>query len=184
MMQLHPSFPTILFDDKDQSCRLGSSMIRWIYATWIISWRSAKLAASGRRPRCPYRPAGHVRRHRPARAGSRDATVRRERHAGSPDRVRATLQAGAQRILDAVLGSPGRHCGRLWPGLRHGYLGNHSSTPNHLTSPTSWKMSATAIQTLSLNCASPRTVSGAPAIGRRRVNGYRPIASAAKRVTY
>jgi DNA-binding transcriptional LysR family regulator len=29
MRQLHPSFPTILFDDKDQSCRLGSSMIRW-----------------------------------------------------------------------------------------------------------------------------------------------------------
>ena len=107
MGRLHPSFPTILFDDEDQSCRLGSSMARWIYATWIISWRAAKLAASPPPPAMPHRlvgrvKVGRVKRDRPARAGSRGAAARPGVMPVALTEHGATLQAGAQRILDAV----------------------------------------------------------------------------------
>lgn len=90
------------------------SMTRINHVDWAVAWPDGytrpglfpgvlqKLAASPPPPAMPHRPVGHVKRDRPARAGSRGAAVRPGRHAGSPDRARATPQAGAQRILDAV----------------------------------------------------------------------------------
>ena len=85
----------------------------------------------------------------------------------------ATLQAGAQRILDAIQAARddvAAVSGRIRGTVT---LGTTLHT-GHLTLPGSWRMSATAVQTLSSNCTSPSTVQWAPAIGRRRVNGYRP----------
>jgi len=76
-------------------------MIRWIYATWIIPGVLQSWQLRRRRPRSPYRPVGHVKRHRPARAGLGVQLFDQSVDAGSPYLVRATLQAGEQRILDA-----------------------------------------------------------------------------------
>ena len=171
---LHPSFPTILFDDNDQSCRLGSSMARWIYATWFISWRAAKLTGSPPPPAIPHRPVGHVKRDRPARAGSRGATVRRGVMPVALTEQGATLQAGAQRILGAVQAR--RDDVAAVSGQIRGTVTLGSTL--HTGPPDLARVLANVRDrhpALSSNCTSPRTVQCAPAIGRRRVNGYRPI---------
>jgi hypothetical protein len=104
----------------------------WIYATWIISRRAAKLAASPP-PAMPHRPVGHVKRHRPARAGCRGGRCSTGRHAVALTEHGATLQAAR----DDVAAVSARSAARLpWEPL---------STPGHLTSPASRQTSATAI---------------------------------------
>lgn len=190
MRRLHPSFLTILFDDKDQSCRLDSSRMQWKISDldyFLACCKAGSFTAAARDV--------HIVQSATSSAiawlgpGSRGATVRPERHAGSPDRARATAQAGAQQVLDSVQAARDDIAAvwpTLWPDPRHSYLWNHfsHSGPLTVTSPASWQMSATAIPTLSFNCARLGPSSGAPSIARRRVNGYRHVAGAAKHVTY
>jgi hypothetical protein len=122
-----------------------------------------------RRSRCPHRPIGHVKRHRPARAGSLGATVRPERHAGTLTehgrrcrRAHSGYLTLSRQPTTTLRPSLARSAARLpWESLSYTrpldlarVLANvHERHPD-----------------VSLNCDSPRTVQWAPAIGRRRVN--------------
>lgn len=177
MRRLHPSFPTILFDDKDQSCRLGSSMIRWGIRDldyFLTCCKAGSFTAATRDAHIAQ--SAHVKRHRPARAGSRGATVRPERHAG-------TLTEHGRRCRRAHSGYltlSRQPTTTLRPSMARSGGTVTLGTTLHTRSLDLARVLANVHKRhpdVSLNCTSPRTVQWAPAIGRRRVNALSPAPS-------